>query len=412
MSDIEVRILSRLTSPEAMLELWEEGVRAEVFEEPLYQSVWNFTEEYWNKAKRQSVPTEWAIAHEFPGFTRAAPAEDELAYLAQVIRQRHVSNKVQHMLMEAVSTTMSDPLGTLKQLHAAAYAVSETVAPRRTRVNMAETIAERRERYARVEEFPQGIGVPYGLDALDLHTGGLQAGELAVLGAFAKTGKTMFGLHVAAKIVRQGYRPIVYTLEMGLKEIETRLDAMFSGVSYNKLVHATLDKAELAQLHEGQEELASLGGIQIEMPPEEDRTVAALMARTRQYGADWCFIDQLSFMNPGQKTQTLKEHHGTIVKQLKTDVSRAGSEVACLLAAQFKRGEEEISMESFSNATEIEANADILLGLTRNRDLRNNSLMECRILGSRRSDNANYLLTWELTKKTEITVQSEIRTGL
>lgn len=397
-------LLSKLREPEAMLEAWNEGVRSEQFEEPLYQAVWNFIQEYWNAAHQKTVPSEWALSQEFPGYTMAAPAPDELAYLAQRMRQRYITNQLQLMMRDAIATIKEDPVGTLKLLHSEAFLASEATVSRRTRVNMADNVAERREQYAKVEEFPQGIGVPYGIDSLDLHTGGLNPGELAVLGAFAKTGKTMFGLHCAAQMVRQGYRPIVYTLEMGLKEIYTRLDAMFSGVSYNRLVHATLKDEELEVLHAGQDELASLGGIQIEMPPEEDRTVAALMARARQYGADWVFIDQLSFMNPGMKVSSLKEHHGTLVKQLKTDISRAGAELACLLTAQFKRDEEEISIESFANATEIEATADILMGLTRNRDLRNNGLMQLKILGSRRSDLADYLLQWELSAKTEIKI--------
>lgn len=219
----------------------------------------------------------------------------------------------------------------------------------------------------------------------------------------------MFGLHTAAKIVGQGYRPLVYTLEMSLKECEDRLDCMFSGVSYDRLIHGRLNPSEVSTLHEGQERLKELGGIQIERPEEGDRTVTALVNRARQYGADWLFIDQLSHMEPGVKTQTLKEHHGTIVKQLKNEVSRSGQEIPCLLAAQLRRGDDVITMESFANAAEVEREVDIALGLHRTQDMRERGLMGLEILGSRRSDNGMWELLWELSNKTEIRILREAR---
>ena len=302
-----------------------------------------------------------------------------------------------------------DPIGTLKALHATSYAASEAVAPRNTRTNMATTIEEDRAAYEREEVFPQGLGLTYGLDLLDLHTGGLMPGELAVIGARAKTGKTMLGLHVMAAAVRQGHRPLVYTLEMSLKEIRDRLSALFSGVSYDRLSHRRLSEEEKQKLWEAREELRELGGIQIEAPEEGDRTVASLLSRARQFGADYLFIDQLSEMEPGQSVRSLKEHHAAIMKALTTEIARPGKEIPTILAAQLRRNDEVITLESFSNATEVEAYADILFGLWRSRDMRNNGVMAFDILGSRRCDLASYLLNWDLSHRTEIRIAEERR---
>lgn len=408
MSDLERKLLARLDNPEALTEVWELGIRGELFEEPLYQAVFNFTVEYWQKSQMKAAPTPWALQQEYPGYAVTDDASEETAYLAELLKRRYTTNQLQQMLREATDTMHTDPVGTLKQLHAVAFAASESVTPRITRENMADTIEARRQEYGELEQYPQGVGVPYGLDLLDLHTGGLIAGELAVVCARAKVGKTMFGLQAAAKMVRQGYKPIIFTLEMSLKEIRKRLDAMFAGVSYNRLLHGQLSIPELKKLYEAQEELASLGGIQIEKPDLGDRTVAALCARTRQYGANWVFIDQLSHMEAGVKTQTLKEHHGTIVKQLKNEIGRAGQELPCLLAAQARRGDDELTLESLSNATEIEAEADIIFGLSRNKDLRANRMMMMEILGTRRGELAQYLLNWDLTEGATIAIHEEI----
>jgi replicative DNA helicase len=406
--ELERRLLAAITNAEVMQDIHDLGVRRQQFEQPLYGAVFGFIEEYWDLSQRRSIPTEWALTQEFTGYQPHTEETDEVAYLCQLMRTRFVTNQLQEMMRDATKTMDTDPIGTLRALHTTAYEASEAVAPRLTRMNMADTIDQFWESYEAEEAYPQGIGVPFGLDLFDLHTGGLQPGELAVVGAFAKVGKTMFGLNACAQASKQGYRPLVYTLEMSMKECEKRLTAMISGVSYNRLLHRQLSDTEKDTVRIAQEKLKAQGGIQIERPDEGDRTVASLLSRARQYGTDYLFIDQLSFMEPGRKTDTLKEHHSAIIKQLKNEITRSGLEIPCILAAQLRRDDEEISIKSFSNATEIEATADILLGLSRSQDLYNNHLMKLDILGARRSDRASYLLTWELTEATTIKMYKEV----
>lgn len=409
MSDLERKLLAKLTTPEAISEAYDLGVRAELFEEPLYQAVFNFIVEYWRTSQRTTAPTAWVLSQEYPGFTMPEEGEELTGYLSELLRRRYTTNQLQEMLRTAATESVKDPLGALKALHAAAYSASEAVAPRLTRINLADTVEEFKAAYEQDEQFPQGQGVPFGLDLFDLHTGGTMPGELVVLGARAKTGKTMFLLHAAVSALRQGYKPLIFTLEMSIKEINTRIAAMFSGISYDRLSHKRLRDNEKEQLWASLEEYASLGGISVESPEEGDRTVPALLSRARQYGTDYLVIDQLSEMEATHRTQTLKEHHASVVKQLKREIARPGMEVPCLLAAQLRRNDEEITMESFSNATEIEATADLLLGLWRNQDMRNNSAMALKILGSRRCDISEFMLSWELQLATQITVEREVR---
>jgi hypothetical protein len=408
-SELERRLLARLTTPEDFTLAYDTGTRSVQFEEPLSSAIFTFIHDYWQNSQMQSVPTDWVLKQEFPGYLPLEGVTEETEYLAETLKVQYLANQVQDLVRGAAKISVSNPAEALKMLRDGSHTLSEAVSTRRLRTNMADTIEARRERYGQREDAPEGLGVPYGLDLLDIHTGGLMPGELAVIGAFAKTGKTMLGLHNAAQIVKQGYRPLVYTLEMSLKECEDRLDCMYSGVSYDRLLHGRLSPSEIVQLHKGQEELKEVGGIQIERPEEGDRTVTALISRARQYGADWLFIDQLSHMEPGRKVQTLKEHHGILVKQLKNEISRSGQEIPCLLAAQLRRGDEVITMESFANASEIEREVDIALGLHRSGDERLNGVMNLEILGSRRSDNGKWVLLWELTNKTDIRILEAAR---
>jgi replicative DNA helicase len=317
------------------------------------------------------------------------------------------------MLRDAASSSHEDPIDTLRQLHSAAYDAAEAVAPRLTRVNMADNIDERRRRYTERQNRPNGIGLTLGISELDAHTGGLMPGELAVLGAYSKVGKTMFLVNAAAALRKAGHTPIIFTLEMGLGEIEDRIDCLFSGVSYNRFTHGKLNFDEMRQWHAAQDQLRDLGGILVESPEEGDRTVAHLINRARHAGADFVFIDQLSHMEAGKRTRDLKEHHGTVMKQLSTELSRPGKEIPCLLAVQLNRDsldpKEEVSMKHFANAAEIEREADLLLGLSRNSEERRNRVMKMAILGARRSDIKTWMLRWDLVDRSLIEVLDEVR---
>lgn len=223
------------------------------------------------------------------------------------------------------------------------------------------------------------------------------------------THNTFFLLHAAVQAVKAGLRPVVFTLEMSIAECEDRVDAFYSGLSYNRLSRGHLTPEEKEQLRIAREEVG--GQISIERPVVGDRTVPYLCSHARQKGADLLLIDQLSFMDPGRKVSSLKEHHSIIMNDLKNEVGRSGAELPCLLAVQANRNSqaEGLTLSSFSNAVEIEQTCDIALGLSQTQALRNNRSMRLDILGSRRSDKNAYRLAWDLISRSEIRVLEQIR---
>lgn len=410
MSDVERRFVSHLTTPEAIAEAWELGIRPEIFLDPLCAAVYGFSVEYWFDSHMQMAPTALVLEHEFPGFT-TEPTEETLAWLAGDMQRRYATNQLQNMVRQAASTSVEEPVDTLRQLYADAYDASESIAPRTTRSDMSVNVDERRQRYGEREQFPDGIGLTLGIDALDIHTGGLMPGELAVVGAFSKTGKSFFLCNAAVALHQAGHTPMLFTLEMSRREMEDRIDALYSGVSYNRLVHAKLKKDEQEALALAQEQLAKAGSLLVESPDEGDRTVSYLVNRARQAGADYILIDQLSFMEATGRWRTTKEHHANIMKGLKNEIRRSGREVPCLMAVQLNRDslDEGAQLKNFADASEVERFCDLALGLERNNEERMSHVMRCHILGSRRSEKKSWQLHWELTTSSRISVLQEVQ---
>ncbi|OBY33499.1 DnaB-like helicase C-terminal domain-containing protein [Mycolicibacter kumamotonensis] len=414
MSDIERRLLSCLTDPAEIARVYDSGLRPEAFEEPITRAAYAFTIEYWLDSQMKMAPTPFVIEQEFPGFALLPDVEESPLWLAESLQRSCAVNDAQEMLREAAASLHEDPIAALRKLHASAYQAVERVSPRLLRSDMTDP-QERRQRYVERNQRPGGIGLTLGIPELDAHIGGIMPGELVALGAFAKTGKTWFLVNAAVSLRKAGYTPIFFTLEMSIAEIEDRIDAMFSGVSYSSLSHGDLNHEQMQRLTQAQDSLAEMGGILVESPEEGDRTVASMLARARQAGADLVIIDQLSHMEAGRRTRDLKDHRGTVLKQLSIELSRPRQELPCLLAVQLRRPDKDskasgdIELHHFADAAETEREVDLALGLSRTGQERQNNAMKLRMLGSRRSDIKNWLLNWQLSERTEISVLEELR---
>lgn len=412
-ADWERKILSCLTTPERMTQVWEMGLRPEVFEQPVNQAVFSFVLEYWYSEQMMKVPTQDILTYEFPGVSFHSTVEESTSYLVEVLQRRYATNKLQEMIRKAAGTSSEDPQGTLKTLFGEAYSASESIVPRFSRSNMRTSIEQRRSRYLNRQD-NHGAGVTLGFPILDHHTNGLRPGELCAVGGHAKTGKSMYLSVVASEARRQGLTPLFITLEMSKEEIEDRLDAIYSGISYNRLTHGELNPQEAFRLRAAQEELAALGDLFVERPGEGERTVPHIVSRARQLGADYLIIDQLSFMDSVGSHREVTTKHAEIIAHLKREISSdAAGQIPCLLAVQLNRASaaapEGINLHSFSNSTVIEQTVDLALGLSRTRDERANHLMRLDILGARRSDAYSWICRWNLTSETRIEIMGEVQ---
>lgn len=79
------------------------------------------------------------------------------------------------------------------------------------------------------------IGVPFGITELDEATTGMREGQLIVVGAFPKAGKTSFAIDVARKAVKVGIPVGFFSREMLKEELVERILAQESDVPYLKI---------------------------------------------------------------------------------------------------------------------------------------------------------------------------------
>lgn len=410
----ERALIAKLTEEKNVRLCWDRGLRAEVFEDPQCRMVFEFIMQYWLDNEMNLAPTARIIHTQFQS-QDLTPSDESIRWLIEDLQKRFSTNNAQAIMLRAGSMANDDPQGALDLLAAEGWAARQIVSPRSNRMNMADSVAERRRRYA--ERQQNGArGVTFGFPEVDDVTNGLLPGELAAVAGVAKTGKSFFLCNAAVKARRLGYTPYIATMEQSVIEFGERADALWSGVSYQRLQEAKLHPEELMQLHEAQDELAATGGLHIEQPEMGQRTPQHLANRARQLGCDFLIVDQLSFMEArpgGPRFERVGDMHGAIIHDLKNEINRDDTgKLPCLLAVQFNRDAAKDTkgggLHNFANTADIERAVDIAYGLSRTDEMRANNSMKLSILGNRRGEIGDWLLAWYLSERSELRVRERM----
>jgi len=415
LSSHERKLLVKMTDLHEITRIWDMGVRREVFEDPINGFAFQFMIEYWKDAQMRTAPTLSVMESEFPQLPLPVIVEETTDWLVDWMKHRYSSRTVQTIVRDVMKLTASEPVAALEKLWHDAYDASQNNVPRYSRVDMAQTVADRRERYNREVRDNQMAGVSIGLAELDEHTRGILPGELCAAAAYTKTGKSWLLANAFVAAHRSGLRPLFFTLEMGVPEIEDRIDAIYSGVSYQRYSQRDLNPAESAALRDSQDAMAASGPAWVERPQRGERTVKHMVSRARQLGADFLIIDQLSFIDAERDytgDSALRMKQGDIIFELKDEIAReSAGKIPCLLAVQLNRqaaaGGGRGELYNFANSSMIEQTVDLALGLWRNTEMRANNAMGLDIMGSRRCDTRSWTLAWHLTDRTEIRIREE-----
>lgn len=396
-----------------MVQVWDAGLRREVFEDPRHVEVFDFVLDYWFREGMEAAPTRDVLLHEFPGLD-LLPVDESQTWLTEKLKERYTTNQVQELLRSAARLSTSDPMASLEELYTGAWAAKQVTATRDNRVDLATNIEARRRRYSdRVTDQRRLVGAPLGLVEIDAHTRGTLPGEVTLVAAYTKTGKSFMLVNSGVHSRRLGYTPCIQSIEQPVPEFEDRVDCLASGVGYGRMQHGRLTMQDMDRLHRSQEELAEFGPLHLERPEQGERTVINLVNRARQIGADYLIVDQLSWMEPTREYRDRRDAYKELIYDLKNEVSRPGGEIPCLIAAQYNRQSvanrnERGGMQNIANSADIEQTIDTAFGLWRNRETRANNSMIIDILGARRCDNKSWMLEWRLDTESVIRVREEI----
>lgn len=164
------------------------------------------------------------------------------------------------------------------------------------------------EAFAEIGSSVTNQGIGSGYHAIDGLIGGMEPGQMIVLGGRPSMGKSALGLNVGLRVASQGI-PVGYlSYEMTRRQLVRRAVACHSGVSTRRLKGgALLSESEIDRLNEA---CAILKASPLVVDDTEGCTPEVMRARCRvlvqKFGAKVLIVDHLHLMRPPERDRTVR----------------------------------------------------------------------------------------------------------
>lgn len=419
-------LMQHLIHADSLDLLAREGMDAEVIPTEALRPVYIWAIDYFHASGRLKAPSKAALMSEFEDLLAdhevAFPEDpdDSIEWAVDDLKTTYVHRMFQTSL-KAGALAMSEAQGTdkittLAEIARDMVSLSMRMESRESAVEATEGMEERLDAYeARVAAGDEVRGLIFGLAEVDTHTHGIQPGELAVLAAGPKVGKSYYLDRVALREWQRGRNVALFTLENSVEMTMDRIACLATGVDSTRWQHGQCAPDEVDAVRRWISEVDRYDADLWVIQPRPGKRSAEQMVREAQLrGADSLLIDQLTFVEVIDTRRTRPEQIREVTHTLKTMISTGRDRLSCLLAHQINREGIKIArkvgyheMEHLAEGSEVERTADWVFSLYQSREMRQVNWALLQILAARRADIRNWSLNWEVANGL-VRVRSEV----
>lgn len=290
------------------------------------------------------------------------------------------------------------------------FSLVTQVQPRHMQVDAVDGFARALHDYeARATEGHQTRGIVFGtgMGPVDEHTFGIHPGEVCVVAAGPKTGKSYF-LDRSAKECwwSNQMTTVLFTLENSVAMTIDRIACMHLGVDSRRWQRGQCSPEEVEKVRHFVHDVlpsADRPPFHVIMPEPGKRSMQAMVRQAQMLGAEALFIDQLTFVehpNPGRKGRP--EIIRDLMHDLKTLVSTGNQPIPTVIAHQINRDgmasarkSGHLLMDHMAEGSEVERTADWVFGIYQSADDRIAGEALFQVLAARREDTNNWKLVWQ-----------------
>lgn len=277
-------------------------------------------------------------------------------------------------------------------------------------IDITKDAEDRKASYLKRKENQGMIGIPMGIDKLDMILKGMQPKQLITMIAKTGIGKTWFWIIVSAYCQLNGYKVLFLTTEMSEEQIEDRIEAvlvkmmMGEDFNYGRFKSGTLTPQEEKAYFNFLDHKESLEPLIVETATG----VSNVSAKIEQYQPHIVFIDGAYLMEDdrGAKEDWLRVAH--ITRDLKS-LAKLKKLPICINsqadATTSKKTGPELENIGFSKA--IGHDSDVVLGLVRDEEMIEDKEMKVKILKQREGTLGSVVLNWDFSTMDFSTLYSE-----
>ena len=391
----EAKLLSKVLADRNLSPLFDRGVSDSWFVDPEVKRVWVFTRQhFFNYAECPSLDV---ISGNFPTY-KLVEVNDSLDYLIDsVIADRRKASTINMM-----DTTLSilekekDHEKALLVLQGGLAKLEEDGLSKTSDLDLTDNPLERFNEYEFRKNNPGMLGVATGFPTMDLATNGLQDGQLIVIVAPPKTGKSTLALQIAQNVHMQDKKVMFQSFEMSNSEQITRYDSMRARISHSRLINGLLTPEEEARYKQKLENITKMREKFWLVDAASGMTVTGIASKIQVLHPDIVFIDGTYLMID---EQTGKSNEPLAITNITRSLKRMAQKfkvpiVVSTQALKWKMSKGQVTADSIGYSSSFHQDADVLFGLQREDEAVDDTRL-LKILDSRNSGRAEVSLMWD-----------------
>ena len=388
-------LLNRALHDRELTPLFFRGVQSSWFTDETERRVWDFTQNHYSKYGES--PSMEVLSANFPTYVFSEVSDSVDFLIDKVIESRRESVIRNALRSAAEEVGNQNTEHALVVLQKGLAKLEEDGLAQTTDIDLTSDPEKRWDEYLERKNLPNGLrGLATGFDSLDQAMSGVQPGQLIVIVAPPKTGKSTLALQMAHNIHMGGAVPVFQSFEMSNQEQLTRYDAMRSRVSHHKLLTGTLSTQEESRY---QAKLRSLSKIPHKFWLSESAsasTISGLANKIQLLQPDVLFVDGTYLMVDEQSGEANTALALTnITRSLKRLAQRY--QIPIIISTQvleWKMRKGQVTADSIGYSSSFFQDADVLIALQRE-DENVDDTRVLKLLAGRNTSPMEVSLVWD-----------------
>ena len=393
----EKKLLSKALTERNLTPLFQRNVGQAWFADEDDRRVWIFARDHFGKYGE--CPSLEVVHENYPTY-QILDVSDSMDYLLDAVVASRRKIATNQMLSEAIDKVerKQDHEEAIIAIQRGLIKLEEDGLTSTNDIDLTNDPMVRWDEYNERKNLPNGLrGLPTGFPTIDAATSGLQNGQLVVIIAPPKTGKSTLALQIALNIHREQKKvPMFQSFEMSNQEQLNRYDAMRSLISHHRLLTGTLTAEEEARYKRILTNLDKVDHKFWLVDSAAGQTVSGIASKIQTLQPDIVFIDGVYLMIDEQTGEANTPQALTnITRSLKRLAQKTNLPVVIstqVLTWKMKGGR--VSADAIGYSSSFFQDADVILGLQReDEEIDDTRLL--RVVASRNSGPAEATLDWQ-----------------
>ena len=391
----ESKLLSAAIQIRDLSPLFERNVNDHWFTDDEDKRVWVFMRTHYSKYAE--TPSIEVVKSNFPAY-QVQDLTDSIDFLLDDLVDKRRKVSITKTISQAVDEIQNnkDHEAALLLMQSGLVKLEEEGLNKTSDVNLIDTTESRWDDYIFRKNNPGLLGVATGFPTIDAVTNGLQKGQLIVVVATPKTGKSTLALQIANNIHKQNMSPMFQSFEMTNREQQDRYDSMRALVSHNRLISGKLTPDEERRYKDSLEHMAKDETDFWLVDAAHGITTSAIQSKIQTLQPDVVFIDGVYLMMDEQTGESNTPQALTgITRSLKRLAQKTNKPIVITTQAlNWKTKKGKVSTDSIGYSSSFLQDADVVFGLERE-DENVDDTRILKVLASRQSGNTEASLMWD-----------------